>query len=339
MSNAELSVLGFRMRAATEAAARAAYDWIGRGDKVEGDRAAMAAMRAELANLPVRGTVVVGESGSDGQGDDGTSLLAGDVIGADGCPAFDIAVDPVEGTSYLARGMTNALAVLAMAPQGTLFRPGPCFYMEKFVGPPAVRGRIDPAMTVAQKLAVLARETGKPVHDLTVFVLEKPRHRDLIQDIYAAGARVALYPAGDIAGALMAAIPDSGIDCLMGTGGTPEGIITACAIRSLGGVFYGRMNPQLNGERMAVKDAGIDTNRWYAAEDLARSDQVVFCATGITTGLLLQGVERQGRSVRTETLLLCGEGSGRQVVSNWQPVAPVSVAASGAASGAGMPQP
>lgn len=337
MSNAELSVLGFRMRAATEAAARAAYDWIGRGDKVEGDRAAMAAMRAELAGLPVRGTVVVGESGCDGQGDDGTSLLAGDVIGGDiggdrGSPSdlsYDIAVDPVEGTSYLARGMTNALAVLAMAPQGTLFRPGPCFYMEKFVGPPAVRGKIDPAMTVAQKLAVLARETGKPVQDLTVFVLEKPRHRDLIQEIYAAGARVALYPAGDIAGALMAAIPDSGIDCLMGTGGTPEGIITACAIRALGGTFYGRMNPQLNGERMAVKDAGIDTNRWYAAEDLARSDQVVFCATGITTGLLLQGVERQGRSVRTETLLLCGEGNGRQVVGNWQPVT----------AGSGMPRP
>ncbi len=337
VSNAELSVLGFRMRAATEAAARAAYDWIGRGDKVEGDRAAMAAMRAELAGLPVRGTIVVGESGSGGLGDDGTALLAGDVIGGRGAGGpgagsapfdpgagsapFDIAVDPVEGTSYLARGMTNALAVLAMAPQGSLFRPGPCFYMEKFVGPPVVRGKIDPGMSVADKLAVVARETGKPLTDLTVFVLEKPRHRDLIQDIYAAGARVALYPAGDIAGALMAAIPDSGIDCLMGTGGTPEGIITACAIRSLGGVFYGRMNPQLNGERLAVRDAGIDTNRWYAAEDLARSDQVVFCATGITTGLLLQGVERQGRSVRTETLLLCGEGQGRQVISNWQPVA------------------
>lgn len=313
----DLSILGFLMRSATEAAARAAYDWIGRGDKVESDRAAIAAMRAELARLPINGTVVVGE----GTPDETTALFVGDQVGAAaGAERFDIAVDPVEGTSYLARGMTNALAVLAMAPKGTLFQPGPCFYMEKFVGPPAVRGKIDPAMGVAEKLAVVARETGKPVSDLTVFVLEKPRHRDLIQDVYAAGARVALYPAGDIAGALMAAIPESGIDCLMGTGGTPEGIITACAIRSLGGVFYGRMNPQLNGERMAVKAAGIDTARWYAAEELARSERVVFCATGITTGLLLQGVERQGRSVRTETLILTGQDAGRQVVSNWHPL-------------------
>lgn len=304
----------FGLRTITEAAARAAYDWIGRGDKNQGDGAAVDAMRRELNRLPIDGVIVIGE----GEKDEAPSLWNGEQIGDPRHQSqFDIAVDPVEGTSYLAKGMTNALAVIAMAPRGTMYEPGPCFYMEKFAGPPAVRGKIDPTAPVAEKLRVLSREIGKPMADLTVYVLEKPRHKQLIEAIYKAGARVALYPAGDVAGALMAAIPDSGVDALMGTGGTPEGIMTAAAIRALGGEFMGRMDPQLNGERLAVQAAGIDTTRWLAIEDLVRSDRVFFCATGITTGLLLDGVERKGDCIRTQTLMVSGVGRERQVLTTW----------------------
>lgn len=307
-------LFAFGLRTITEAAAIAAYDWIGRGDKNSGDGAAVEAMRAELNRLPIDGVVVIGE----GEKDEAPALYNGEQIGNPRHKMqFDIAVDPVEGTSYLAKGMTNALAVIAMSPRGTMYEPGPCFYMEKFAGPPAVYGKIAPDMSVKDKLEVIARETGKPISEVNVYVLEKPRHRELVQEIYAAGARAQLYPAGDVAGALMAAIPDSGVDCLMGTGGTPEGIMTAAAIRALGGEFMGRMDPQLNGERMAVQDAGIDTTRWLLRDELVTSDTVFFCATGITTGLLLDGVERRGGCVRTQTLMVSGRSGERQILSTW----------------------
>lgn len=304
----------FGLRTITEAAARAAYDWIGRGDKNQGDKAAVDAMRDELNRLPIDGVVVIGE----GEKDEAPSLWNGEQIGNSRHKMqFDIAVDPVEGTSYLAKGMTNALAVIAMAPRGAMYTPGPCFYMEKFAGPPAVYGKIDPTAPVSEKLRVLGRETGKPVSELNVYVLEKPRHKAMIQEIYKAGARVTLYPAGDVAGALMAAIPDSGVDCLMGTGGTPEGIMTAAAIRALGGEFLGRMNPQLVGEKAAVKAAGIDVDRWLSRNELVTSDTIFFCATGITTGLLLQGVERQGTCVQTQTMMVSGASGERQTLTTW----------------------
>lgn len=314
----------FGLRTITEAAAIATYDWIGRGDKEAGDGAAVDAMRLELNRLPIDGVVVIGE----GEKDEAPLLFNGEQIGNPRHKMqFDIAVDPVEGTSYMAKGMTNALAVIAMAPRGSMYVPGPCFYMEKFAGPPAVRGKIDPAAPVGEKLRVLARETGKPMSELTVFVLEKPRHKQLIEDIYKAGARTALYPAGDVAGALMAGIPDSGIDCMMGTGGTPEGIMTACAIRALGGEFMGRMDPQLNSERIAVREAGIDTARWLMRDDLVTSDNVYFCATGITTGLLLQGVERKAGTLRTQTLMVSGLSGERQVLTTYHKTAVPAAAA------------
>jgi len=304
----------FGLRAITESAARAAYDWIGRGDKNQGDGAAVNAMRDELNRLPIDGVVVIGE----GEKDEAPSLWNGEQIGNPRHRMqFDIAVDPVEGTSFLAKGMTNALAVIAMAPRGSMYVPGPCFYMEKFAGPPAVVGKVDPGAPVADKLATVARAIGKPVSEIVVYVLEKPRHRELIEQIYRAGARVALYPAGDVAGALMAAIPDSGVDVLMGTGGTPEGIMTACAVRALGGEFLGRMDPQLNSERQAVAEAGIDTTRWLLRDELVTSDQVFFCATGITTGLLLEGVERSGTTEKTQTLMVSGQSGERQVLTTW----------------------
>ncbi|MBT3306888.1 MAG: fructose-bisphosphatase class II family protein, partial [Alphaproteobacteria bacterium] len=227
----------FALRNVTEAAAREAYKWIGLGQKDKSDVAAADAMREELKKLPISGTIVVG----DAYKGPSNSLQNGETIGdGDQYPEFDIAVDPVEGTSYLAKGMTNAMAVIAMAPKGTLFEPGPSFYMEKFAAPKEAQGKIDPEAPTEDKLIALAKALGKPVSELTVFVLEKPRHNEMVESIYRAGARVALYPAGDVGGALMAAIPDSGIDALMGTGGTPEGILSACAIRAMGGVFFAR---------------------------------------------------------------------------------------------------
>lgn len=306
----------YALRGVTEAAARAAYDWIGRGDKNQGDLAGVEAMRAALNSLPVGGTVLIGE----GEKDEAPELFKGERLGdADSPVQFDIAVDPVEGTSYLAKGMTNAMAVIAMAPRGAMFDPGPAFYMEKFAGPPAVRGKIDPRAPVDAKLKALSKALDKPVSELTVYVLEKPRHKELVARIHAAGARVALYPAGDVAGALMAAIPDSGIDALMGTGGTPEGVISACAIRLLGGEFLGRLDPQLPSEIIAVREAGLDTSRWYRVDELVRSDEAYFCATGITTGLLFDGVERMRGQEKTQTLMIAGPRGERQILTTWHP--------------------
>lgn len=304
----------FGLHIVTEAAARAAYDWIGRGDRSEGDAAAVGAMREQLGRLPIDGVVVIG----DGDGMDPHALPSGEAIGHPRHKArFDIAIDPIEGMSYLARGMTNAMAVIAVAPRGSMFNPGPAFYMEKFAGPPAARGKIDPAAPVKDKLRDLGRALGKPVSDLTVYVLEKPRHRDLVDQIHGAGARVALYPAGDVAGALMAAIPESGIDALMGTGGMPEGVLCACAIRAMGGEFLGRLDPQLATEKKAVEAAGMDTTRWLGINDLVKSDHVYFCATGITTGLLLSGVERTKHHEKTQTMMVSGPTGERQVLTTY----------------------
>lgn len=304
----------FALRNVTEAAAREAYKWIGLGQKDKSDAAAADAMRAELGKLPIAGTIVAG----DAYKGPSRSLQNGETIGdAKKYPEFDIAVDPVEGTGYLAKGMTNAMAVIAMAPKGSMLKPGPSFYMEKFAAPKEARGKIDPEAPTGDKLIALAKALGKPVSELTVFVLEKPRHNELVENIHRAGARVALYPAGDVGGALMAAIPDSGIDALMGCGGTPEGILSACAIRAMGGVFFARLDPQLMSEKAAVQAEGLDTTRWHQAEDLVRSDQVYFSATGITTGLLFSGIEGTQGLERTQSLIISGASGERQILTTY----------------------
>ncbi len=306
----------YALRLVTEAAARACFDWIGRGDKMKGDQAAVDAMRTVLDLMPFKGIIVIGE----GEKDEAPELYKGEILGAkEGEPTHDIAVDPLEGTSYLAKGLTNAMAAIAVAPRGAMFDPGPCYYMEKFAAPAEARGEIDPTWPTRRKLERLAECLGKRVADLTVYVLEKPRHNRLVEEIHATGARVALYPAGDVAGAIMAALPDSGIDALMGTGGTPEGILAACAIRALGGTFYGRMDPQLAAEKKRVAEAGLDTTRWYRLEELVTSPEVCFCATGITTGLLFDGVERDRRHYRTQTLIISGITGERQLLTTYIP--------------------
>lgn len=306
----------YALRHVTEAAAIAASAWIGRGDKNRADGAAVHAMRTALSELRFAGTVVIGE----GSKDEAPELYKGEPVGGHGGEGqFDVAVDPVEGTSYLAKGLTNAMAVIALAPRGTMLDPGPAFYMEKLVVPPAARGRVDPTAPTDARLSQLAEALGKRVSELTVYVLEKPRHNDLVNAVHEAGARVALYPAGDVAGAIMAALPGSGIDALMGTGGTPEGIIAACAIRALGGDFHGRLDPQLVTERQAFEQAGLSNQRWYRLEELIMSPDVFFCATGITTGLLFDGVAVEGALTRTQTLMISGRSGERQILTTWRP--------------------
>jgi fructose-1,6-bisphosphatase II len=309
--------LVFSLRRVTEAAACAAFSWIGRGDSLDAGRAALDAMRAALAEVDIDAIVAIGEAtrGEAPQPQRGERLgRPGSVFKA------DIAVDPVEGTSYLVRGQTNALAVCAVAARGSMLNPGPAFYMEKFVTSAPARGKIDPQWPVEQKLTTLADALNKDVSELTVFVLEKPRHRELVDRILGAGARVALYPAGDVAGALMAAIPGSGIDALMGTGGTPEGVMSACAIRALGGEFLARLDPQLQTETKAVKEAGIDTEKWYQCDEIITSDNVFFCATGITTGLMLEGVERSRSHYKVQTMMITGATAERQIMTTYMPL-------------------
>ena len=309
--------LVFSLRRVTEAAACAAFSWIGRGDSLDAGRAALDAMRAALAEVDIDAIVAIGEAtrGEAPQPQRGERLgRPGSVFKA------DIAVDPVEGTSYLVRGQTNALAVCAVAARGSMLNPGPAFYMEKFVTSAPARGKIDPHWPVEQKLTILADALNKDVSELTVFVLEKPRHRELVDRILAAGARVALYPAGDVAGALMAAIPGSGIDALMGTGGTPEGVMSACAIRALGGEFLARLDPQLQTETKAVKEAGIDTEKWYQCNEIITTDNVFFCATGITTGLMLEGVERSRSHYKVQTMMITGATGERQIMTTYMPL-------------------
>ncbi len=309
-------LFAYGLRNVTEAAAIAAYDWIGRGDKESGDGAAVEAMRAELNRLPIDGRVVIGE----GEKDEAPALYNGETVGNPNHPAkFDIAVDPVEGTSFLAKGLTNAMAVIALAPRGSMMEPGPAFYMEKFAGPQEVAGKIDPHAPVADKLNTIARETGKPIEEVVVYVLEKSRHKKLVQEIHAAGARAWQYPAGDVAGALLAAIPGSPVDCLMGTGGTPEGILCAVAIRAMGGEFFGRFDPQIDHEVKEVAEAGLDTTAWYGLTDLAQADPCFFCATGITHGLLFDGVRRTPDYDITQSLIIAGQGADRQFLTSYHP--------------------
>ena len=307
-------IFPYLLRKVTEKAALASYNWIGSGNKIGGDSTAVEAMRASLEELKINGTIVIGE----GEKDKVPQLYNGEVFGnKDASDQLDIAVDPLEGTTILADGQTNAMAVIATAPKGTMFDPGPAFYMEKFAAPAETRGKIDMDWPIDKKLLTVAKLIEKDIENLTVFVLDKPRHRSLIEQINHAGANVSLYPAGDIAGALMAAIPDSEVDVLMGTGGTPEGIISASAIRAMGGEFMGRLDPQLATELVRVRDADLDTKRWYDRDELIGSDDVHFCATGITSGMLFSGVNQTKHHFQTETLIVSGTRKEMVSLTNW----------------------
>ena len=298
----------------TEAAALAAGRWMGRGQKDAGDGAAVEAMRLMLATVEIEGVIVIGE----GEKDEAPMLFNGEVVGTGKGPAVDVAVDPVEGTSLLAHGRPDAIAVIAVAPRRTMWSPGPGFYMNKLVVGRDAREAVSPASLaapVSKTLAAIGEAKHKPVADLTVFVLDKPRHTSLIAEVRGAGARVLLRTDGDVAGALMAATPGSGVDALMGIGGTPEGIIAACAIRALGGAMLGQLAPQKPGEREAVLAAGLDIDRVLSARDLVQSDDVFFAATGITDGLLMPGVRyTAGHGATTDSIVMRGKSQTRRTI-------------------------
>ncbi|MDR7928515.1 class II fructose-bisphosphatase [Acidithiobacillus thiooxidans] len=285
----------------TESAARAASDWIGRGEKELGDGAAVDAMRAAIALVPMRGVVIIGE----GEKDEAPMLYNGEQVGSGTGPEVEIAVDPVEGTTFLAQGMPGSICVLAAAPKGSMFQPGPAYYMDKLIVPAPARGKIDPEAPMKAKLQALAKSLGKDVKELRIFLLKKPRHDAMIREIQAAGATVRLQTDGDVSGGIMAALGTK-VDAMMGIGGTPEGVISACAARAMGADMFGCLSPQKPGEAEAIAEAGLKVGQWLSRDELVSSDDVLFVATGLTSGDILDGVTRSHYFVESETLVISG---------------------------------
>jgi fructose-1,6-bisphosphatase II len=284
----------------TESAALAAARWVGRGDKIGADGAAVDAMRTVLATVPMDGIVVIGE----GEKDEAPMLFNGEHIGDGSSPSVDVAVDPIDGTSLTAMGRANAISVIAVSSRGSMLDPGPCFYMRKMaVGPDAV-GAIDITASPTQNLRWIAKAKGESVRDLTVVVLDRPRHDELIAEVRASGARVKLISDGDIFGAIATAWPDAGVDVLFGIGGTPEGVIAAAALKCMGGEIQGQLWPRNETERDAAIAAGYDLDAVLSTDDLVRGDDTFFAATGITDGELLRGVRFGPRGAQTQSLVM-----------------------------------
>jgi fructose-1,6-bisphosphatase II len=284
----------------TEAAALAASRWVGRGDKEGADGAAVDAMRVVLNTVPMDGIVVIGE----GEKDDAPMLFNGEKIGDGSSMLTDIAVDPVEGTTLTASGLGNAISVIAVSERGSMFDPGPCFYMEKIAVGPDARGAIDIAATPTENLQSVAKAKGESVRDLTAVILDRPRHADLIAEVRETGARIRLISAGDVIGAVSTAWSNSGADILFGIGGTPEGVIAACAIKCMGGEIQGRLAPQDDTERANVINAGFDLDRVLGTDDLVQGDNCFFAATGITDGEVLKGVHYDRNGATTQSLVM-----------------------------------
>ncbi len=284
----------------TEAAALAAARWVGRGDKEAADQAAVDAMRLMLETVPMDGIVVIGE----GEKDEAPMLYNGERIGDGSPPEVDIAVDPLEGTRLCARGMPSALAVIALAERGTMFDPGPCVYMEKLAGGPRIADLLtldEPLATVIERVAERKETTAG---DVTVIMLDRERHEEAMAEVRDAGGRIRLITDGDVSAALFAVSRGTGVDLLWGIGGTPEGVISAAAIKCLGGQMLGRLWPRDDAERQAAIDAGYDLDEVLDVDHLVSGDDVFFAATGVTDGELLQGVRYPGRGqASTESLV------------------------------------
>ena len=286
----------------TEAAAIAAGRYMGRGDKNAVDQAAVTAMRFVLNTVQMDGTVVIGE----GEKDNAPLLFCGERVGTGEPPEVDIAVDPVDGTTPLAMGNLNAISAIALAPRGTMFNPGPFMYMDKIAVGSDARGKIDINAPVADNLANVARAKGDRIRDLTAVILDRPRHEGLISEVRACGARIRLISACDIAAALMTAWESSHIDILLGVGGSPEAILSACALRAMGGEIQCRLVARNDVERRAGQERGFDLDRVLTHDDLVASDDVFFAATGITDSELLRGVDYFGGGAVTESLVVRG---------------------------------
>lgn len=299
----------------TEAAALAAARWVGRGDQNGADGAAVRGMRHLISTVSMSGTVVIGE----GEKDNAPMLYNGERVGDGTGPECDVAVDPVDGTRLTAMGMPNAVAVIAVSPRGSMFDPSAVFYMEKLVTGPAAADAVDINAPVADNIRAVAAAKGGSPQDVTVVILDRPRHERLVHEVREAGARIKFIMDGDVAGAIMAARAGTGVDLLLGVGGTPEGIITACAIKCLGGVIQGRLWPTGDEERRRAEKAGHDVSRVLTTDDLVSSDDVFFAATGITDGELINGVRYADGGATTDSLVMRGRsGTIRRVASEHQ---------------------
>lgn len=311
--------LGMSLVRVTEAAAMASGRWVGRGDKDGGDGAAVDAMRALISTVSMAGVVVIGE----GEKDQAPMLFNGERVGTGLGPRCDVAVDPVDGTTLLAKGAPNAVSVIAVAPRGSMYDPSAVFYMNKIVVGPDAAGGVDLDAPVRDNIAAVAKAKGGAPQDVTVVVLDRPRHDVLVADIRAAGARIKFIPDGDVAGAIMAARLGTGVDMLMGIGGTPEGVIAAAALTCLGGELLGRLHPASPDERRRAVEAGLDLDLMLTTRDLITSDDVFFCATGITDGELLPGVRygrhQSGGQIETSSLMMRSKsGTIREIHSTHQ---------------------
>jgi fructose-1,6-bisphosphatase II len=284
----------------TEAGAMAAGRWVGRGDKEGGDGAAVDAMRELVNSVSMRGVVVIGE----GEKDNAPMLYNGEEVGNGDGPECDFAVDPIDGTTLMAKGLANAISVLAVSERGTMYDPSAVFYMDKIaVGPEAVDA-IDITAPIGENIRKVAKAKNVSVSDLTVCILDRPRHEKLIADVRAAGARCRLISDGDVAGAISACRPNTSTDLLVGIGGTPEGIIAAAAIRCMGGAIQGQLAPKDDEERQKAIDAGYDLGEVLSTEDLVSGDNIFFCATGVTDGDLLKGVHFYSGGCTTQSIVM-----------------------------------
>jgi fructose-1,6-bisphosphatase II len=292
--------LAMDLMRATEAAALAGGRWMGRGDKNAADGAAVEAMRVVLSTVAMEGVVVIGE----GEKDEAPMLFNGEQIGDGSAPSMDIAVDPIDGTTLTSLGRGGAIAVIAMSERGTMFDPGPCVYMDKIAAGPAAADVIDIEAPVKANLEAVAKALGEKVSDVTAVILDRPRHEAIIKECRDAGARIRLIPDGDVAGAISVAWRNSGNDILFGVGGTPEGVIVACALKALGGTIQGKLWPRNDEERKASLDAGYDLDKVLMLDDLVSGDDVFFAATGITDGELLRGVRYFGDGAATQSLVM-----------------------------------
>jgi len=292
--------LGLELGRVTEAAAVAASRWVGRGDKNGADGAAVHAMRRLINTVSMAGVVVIGE----GEKDHAPMLFNGEEVGDGHGPTVDVAVDPIDGTTLTAKGMGNALSVIAVAERGSMFDPSAVFYMEKLATGPEAADLVDIRLPVAENIARVAKAKDIENRDVTVCILDRPRHAQLVQDVRETGARIKFISDGDVAGAIMAASEDTGVDLLLGIGGTPEGIIAACALKCMGGVIQSRLWPADDDERQRAIDAGHDLERVLSTDDLVRGDNVYFAATGVTDGDLLKGVRFHPGGATTETLVM-----------------------------------
>ncbi len=315
--------VGLDLLRTTEAAALAAARWVGRGDKEAGDQAAVDAMRVLLGTVHMSGVIVIGE----GEKDHAPMLYVGEAVGDGKGLETDVAVDPVEGTNLLAKGLPNSIAIVGLAPRGAMANFGSSFYMDKIVVGPDAAGKINLDAPVAENLKAVAAAKKGRVEELTVVVLDRPRNEDKIETARRMGARVRLISDGDVAASVMTALPGTGIDVVMGIGGTPEGIITACAMHGLGGEIQGRLAPQSDEERKHIEAEGIDLNLKLSHRELVVGDDIFFAATGITQGDFLRGVEYTSDGAVTHSLVTRSRSGTWRVIEShhrWEKLEPIS---------------